>query len=126
MPLIEFRPPPPGDRARAVLREARQRAVSTRDDGVADGPGYREFGVRPEDAALRRGVVIFVHLIVDVRGLVADDAEAVGETGGDPEQPPVHVAQLEVVAAPEGRRVRPDVHRHVPYTAAGHAHELAL
>ena len=94
-------------------------------EGFVDAPVDGEVGVVPEDAAVA-GLVPEGGAFVEHFGVVAEDAEAVGEAGGDPE----HVAVLggELGAGPlaEGGGAAADVDGDVEDGAAGAADELSL
>ena len=58
--------------------------VTLRDDRVGDGPFNRQVRIVKENPALRRAIVRIVDLVDHICRVIAEDAEAMGETGRNP------------------------------------------
>ena len=84
-----------------------------------------EVGVVPGDGPLGLRGVEAVALVLEDH-LLAQHAEPVGETPRDEELPVVVAREFDRHVLAEGRRVSPDVHRHVQYGALYHAHQFGL
>ena len=117
----------PGQRRQAVedVGEARGGGVLAGEGRGGDRPGDADGGVVPGHRQLVVAVVEVGALVLDVHAL-ADDAEAVGEAGRDPELAEVLAGEGEADPAAERGRAAADVHRHVEHLALDRPHELAL
>src|SRR5690349_7977243 len=78
-----------------VLGEAAQVLIAGGDRRVLRGPIDSQIRIGPTDSALAGGIVDGIDLVEHIRRLVAQNAKAVSEAGGNPEQSAVHVRQLD-------------------------------
>src|SRR3954470_13003995 len=114
----------PGKRV-GYLGEGGSGAVALRQHRLRDRPLDPDVGVVPRDPGLGARVVVARQLVGEV-GDVAEHAEAVREANREEELPVAVVVELVPRPLPEGRRVAPQVDRHVPDPPPKAAHELRL
>src|SRR4029079_5263102 len=119
------RPSAPGGGEDSRVGQARRDAVLRREQRLGQWPGDGELRIVPGDGPLGLRGIELGALVEEVRR-VAEDAESVRKTGGNPELPRGALAQLEADPGTEARRRPPHVDRDVPHHAPQDLDHLPL